>query len=93
MKEWSLEREQMEREQMAETMRRFRKRMYKRGYRQKQIWVKDDKGPPKDSHLMDRKLFDRLLTGVTAELAKTELSKLLKELLKLAEAKTAAKKK
>jgi hypothetical protein len=80
-------------EQQAEIMRRFRKRMYKAGYRQKQIWVKDDKGPPAGKRAMDRKLFDRLLSGVTAELTKTELSKLLKGLLKLAEAKTAAKKK
>jgi hypothetical protein len=86
-----LDREKLE--QQAEIMRRFRKRMYKAGYRQKQIWVKDDKGPPKGGLAMERKLFDRLLTGITAELTKTELSKLLKELLKMAEAKTAAKKK
>jgi hypothetical protein len=81
-----IEREKLE--QQAENMRRFRERMYKAGYRQKQIWVKDDKGLPAGKLAMDRKLFDRLLTGVTAELTKTELSKLLKELLKLAEAKT-----
>jgi hypothetical protein len=87
-----MKRVEVDKERLNQNMRRFRERMYELGYRQKQIWIKRDKGPPAGKRLMTRKDFNWLLAGITAELTAAGQSKLYKELLKVAEEKASVRK-